>query len=153
MKKILDLQQIQSLIPHRPPFLFIDKIEIVETGVKGIGYKNVTINEPFFQGHFPDNPIFPGVLIIESMGQIAGCVVIDAFEEVAEVSHVYFMSADNVKFRKPVLPGDTLAVTTTKSRARGNVWKFNCIAQTVGCDDIVAEADVTAMIVKKNDNE
>lgn len=147
-KLIYDINKIQELIPHRYPFLFIDKAEILEPGVLGVGYKNVTCNEPYFVGHFPGNPVMPGVIIVEAMAQTSAVVVISKFDNPSEVSHVYFMSVEEAKFRKPVLPGDSLAIEAKMVRAHSKVWKFSCQAHVDG--EKVAEAMLTAMIVKKS---
>lgn len=142
----LDVKQIQKLIPHRYPMLLVDRLEQIETGESAVGIKNVTMNEWFFQGHFPDEPVMPGVLIVEAMAQTAGVVVMHA--EGSPDSHklVYFMSIDEARFRKPVLPGHRLELHVKKVRSRGPVWKFSGEAK-VG-DALMAEATFSAMIAE-----
>ena len=142
--KSADIQKLLSILPHRYPFLLIDKIIDIEGDNSATGIKNVTINEPHFMGHFPGNPIMPGVLIIEAMAQTAGAISIlsNGFDT---PSIVYFMTIDNAKFRKPVVPGDRLEIRVTKIKRRGNLSKYACVASVDGLK--VAEAEVTAMIV------
>jgi len=125
--------------------LLVDRIENLKLGEGAVGIKNVTVNEPFFQGHFPAKPIMPGVLIVEAMGQTAGVVVAKTMNLEQEGGLVYFMSMDGVKFRKLVQPGDVLKLHVEKDRARGNVWRFKGKAYVD--DSLVAEATFTAMIV------
>lgn len=133
-------------IPHRYPMLLIDRVEDIVRGESCTGVKNVTFNEPFFQGHFPNHPIMPGVLIIEAMAQTAATLVVDSLEGVDADSHVvYFMTIESGRFRKPVLPGDQLRIKVKKERQRGHVWKFQGEAY-VG-DTLCAEAIYTAMLV------
>ncbi|MBP5215910.1 MAG: 3-hydroxyacyl-ACP dehydratase FabZ [Alphaproteobacteria bacterium] len=146
--KIYDVKEIMKMIPHRYPFLLLDKLEIEEVGLKGIGTKNLTINEGFFQGHFPDDPIMPGVLQIEAMAQTAGCIVMSTDDNYAEQDcSVLFMSIDGVKFRKPVRPGDQLKMYLEKTKTRGNIFVFHGVSKVDG--QVVSEADLTAMIVRK----
>ena len=144
-----DIQQIMTLLPHRYPFLLIDKIINIDRDESGVGIKNVTINENFFQGHFPKFPVMPGVLIIEALAQTAGaiCVHNAGVTDIPQI--VFFMGIDNAKFRKPVLPGDTLHLHVKKVRNRGNVWRFRCEAKVNG--QTVAEAEISAMIVDPRD--
>ena len=141
---VYDTKQIMEMIPHRFPFLMIDRVIDVISDVSATGIKNVTIDEPFFQGHFPNHPIMPGVLIIEAMAQTAAVLVIHTTGK-AEGSLVYFMSVEQARFRKPVMPGDTLRLHVVKQHSRGNVWKFRSEAR-VGAD-LVAEAAYAAMIM------
>lgn len=141
----IDIQRIMEMIPHRYPFLLVDKIIDVVPGESCTGIKNVTINENFFQGHFPSKPVMPGVLIIEAMAQTCAILVVDTMGADAEGKLVYFMSIDKARFRKPVGPGDVVHIKVEALKARKNIWKFACNA-FVG-DDKVAEAEVTAMIV------
>jgi 3-hydroxyacyl-[acyl-carrier-protein] dehydratase len=141
----IDTLRIMELIPHRPPFLMIDKVIDVVAGERAIGVKNVTINEGYFQGHFPARPVMPGVLIIEAMAQTAAVLVVHTLGPVAQGKVVYFMSVDNARFRRPVLPGDTLKVHVTSLRHRGNVWKFEGQAKVDG--KLCAEATYAAMIM------
>ncbi|MEW6571725.1 MAG: 3-hydroxyacyl-ACP dehydratase FabZ [Nitrospirota bacterium] len=142
---MIDIKEIHKLLPHRYPFLMVDRIIEIEEGVKAKGLKNVTVNEEFFQGHFPGQPIMPGVLIIEAMAQVAGIL---AFRSGANTGKsVYFMSIEKAKFRKPVIPGDQMILEVTIVQSRGNVWKFSANAH-VG-EKIVAEAEFTAMVTDK----
>ncbi|MEQ9446041.1 MAG: 3-hydroxyacyl-ACP dehydratase FabZ [Rhodospirillaceae bacterium] len=143
--KTIDIHRIIEMIPHRDPFLLVDRVEDVISGESAVGVKNVTINEPFFQGHFPSRPVMPGVLIIEAMAQTAAVLVVDSLGAAAEGKLVYFMSIENARFRRPVEPGDQLKLTCSKVRQRANVWKFNGVAK-VG-DTVVAEATYAAMIM------
>ena len=143
----IDIHRIQEMIPHRYPFLLIDRLEDVVHGERAVGIKNVTINEPFFQGHFPQSPVMPGVLIIESMAQTSAVLVVHTLGKTAEGKLVYFMSVENARFRKPVGPGDQLKVHVFKDRSRGNVWKFRAEAKVDGT--LVAEATYSAMILDK----
>lgn len=145
--EVLSVQDIKQLIPHRYPMLMVDKVEVQQVGEAGVGIKNVTANEEYFQGHFPDNPIMPGVLIVEAMAQTAGVIVTHAQKSDETEKMVYFMSIEEAKFRKPVFPGDTLEFYVTKEQSRMNVWKFKGVAK-VG-DAVHAEAKFTAMIVDK----
>ncbi len=142
-----DIARIMEMIPHRYPFLMIDKIENVVTGTRATGIKNVSVNEWFFQGHFPDHKVMPGVLIIEAMAQTAASLVVHTLGEESEGKLVYFMSIDSARFRKPVHPGDRLLVDVEKQRSRGNVWKFNGKATVDGL--LVAESTFTAMILNE----
>ncbi|MBX6367507.1 MAG: 3-hydroxyacyl-ACP dehydratase FabZ [Rhodospirillales bacterium] len=141
----IGIERIMRMIPHRYPFLLIDKVVEVRPDNDAVGIKNVTINEPFFAGHFPQRPVMPGVLIIESMAQTAAVLVVQTLGAKAEGKLVYFMTVDNARFRKPVVPGDRLQVHVSKQRNRGSVWKFNGEA-FVG-DKLVAEATFAAMIL------
>lgn len=141
----LDLERIMEMIPHRYPFLLIDRIVEMELGKSATGLKNVTFNEPHFVGHFPGNPVMPGVLIIESMAQTAGVLVVATLGAKAEGKLVYFMSIDGARFRKPVVPGDKLLVAVKRVHHRRNVWKFACQAKVD--ETLVAEATITAMIM------
>jgi 3-hydroxyacyl-[acyl-carrier-protein] dehydratase len=141
----IDTLRIMELIPHRPPFLMIDKLVDVVAGERAIGVKNVTINDGFFQGHFPARPVMPGVLIIEAMAQTAAVLVVHTLGPMAQGKLVYFMSVDNARFRRPVVPGDTLKVHVTSLRHRGNVWKFEGQAKVDG--KLCAEATYAAMIM------
>ncbi len=140
-----DIARVMELLPHRYPFLMIDKIIEMNADISGIGVKNVTINEPFFAGHFPKKPVMPGVLLIEGMAQTAGGLVINNLAT-ARNELVYFMSIDKARFRKPVTPGDTVYFHVEKIRSRANVWKFKSLARVDGV--VVAEAEITAMITE-----
>ena len=141
----IDTLRIMELIPHRPPFLMIDKVVDVVAGERAIGVKNVTINDGFFQGHFPARPVMPGVLIIEAMAQTAAVLVVHTLVPMAQGKLVYFMSVDNARFRRPVVPGDCLHVRVAKQRHRGNVWRFEGRAEVRG--QLMAEAVFAAMIM------
>ena len=141
----IDVLRIMEMIPHRHPFLMIDKVVDVVTNVRATGIKNVSINENFFQGHFPTRPVMPGVLIIEAMAQTAAVLVVHTLGPESEGKLVYFMSVDNARFRRPVFPGDRLDVHVIKQRHRGNVWKFEGRAK-VGAN-LMAEAVFAAMIL------
>ena len=145
--KIYNIEDIMNFLPHRYPFLLVDRLEVEVPGEKGIGIKNVTMNEEFFQGHFPGNPVMPGVLQIEAMAQTAGALVVAASGENAgdKKISVLFMSIDGVKFRKPVKPGDQLSMHVEKIQARRNVFVFR--GKSMVDDKVVSEAEFTAMIV------
>ena len=143
----IDVQRIKELIPHRYPFLLVDLIKSLVPYESAVGIKNVSINESFFQRHFPERPVMPGVLIIEAMAQTAGCLVVESLGKQSEGKLVYFMSIENARFRKPVVPGDRLIINVEKTRERGNVFK---VGGKVYVDEIVvAEASFSAMIVDK----
>ena len=139
-----DLELIKRIIPHRYPMLLIDKVTDIVLGESAVGHKNVTANEPHFQGHFPRFPVMPGVLIIESMAQTASIMVGLTNDLVDNDVLVYFMSLDKAKFRKMVVPGDVLRIEITTIRSGAKIWKFNGVAK-VG-DEIAAQAEFTAMI-------
>ena len=143
--RTVDILQIMAAIPHRYPFLMIDRMVEVVTGASAIGIKNVTVNEPFFQGHFPAKPVMPGVLIIEAMAQTAAALVVLTLGDDFEGKLVYFMTIENAKFRRPVVPGDQLRIHVNKERSRGNVYKFRGVARVDGVS--VAEANYSAMIM------
>ncbi|HBU98717.1 MULTISPECIES: 3-hydroxyacyl-ACP dehydratase FabZ [Thalassospira] len=140
----VDIQRIMEMIPHRYPFLLIDKVIDIAPGESATGIKNVTMNEPQFTGHFPQQPIMPGVLIIESMAQTAAILVVQTLGEGAEGKLVYFMSIDSARFRKPVTPGDVMHIHVVKKQSRGPVWKFESQVKVDG--QVVAEATIAAMI-------
>lgn len=141
----IDIQRIMEMIPHRHPFLMIDKVVDVVANQRATGVKNVSINENYFQGHFPARPVMPGVLIIEAMAQTAAVLVVHTLGRESEGKLVYFMSVDNARFRRPVFPGDRLDVRVIKQRNRGNVWKFE--GQAKVASNVVAEAVFAAMIL------
>lgn len=143
----VDIARIMHAIPHRYPFLMIDRVVDVVRNRSAIGIKNVSVNESFFQGHFPGHPVMPGVLIIESMAQTAAVLVVETLGPEAAGKVVYFMSVEGAKFRRPVHPGDQLRIHVTKDRNRGNVWKFNAVARVDGVS--VAEATYAAMIMDR----
>ncbi len=142
---MMNIKEIQKLLPHRYPFLLVDRIIEIQPGVKAVGIKNVTVNEGFFQGHFPEQPIMPGVLIIEAMAQVAGIL---AFRSGAsDGKSVYFMSIEKAKFRKPVVPGDQLRLEVNILQQRGNVWKF--AGNALVDEKVAAEAEFTAMVTDR----
>ena len=141
----IDIAGIMAAIPHRYPMLLIDRIVDVVYGESAVGIKNVSVNEAFFTGHFPNHPVMPGVLIVEIMAQTAAVLVVETLGPDARGKVVYFMSVEGAKFRRPVVPGDQLRVHVEKQRRRGNVWKFQGIARVD--DTVVAEAVYTAMIM------
>jgi 3-hydroxyacyl-[acyl-carrier-protein] dehydratase len=143
----VDIAGIMHAIPHRYPFLMIDRVVDMVRNHSAIGIKNVSVNENFFQGHFPGHPVMPGVLIIESMAQTAAVLVVVSLGPEAAGRVVYFMSVEGAKFRRPVVPGDQLRIHVTKERHRGNVWKFAAVARVDGVT--VAEATYAAMIMDK----
>jgi 3-hydroxyacyl-[acyl-carrier-protein] dehydratase len=143
--KVIDIDRVMQLIPHRYPFLMVDRVIDLIPDVSAIGVKQVSIAEPHFQGHFPRKPVMPGVLIIESMAQTAAVLVVETLGPSAEGKLVYFMSVDDARFRRPVVPGDTLYIHVFKDRQRGNVWKFRAEAKVA--DVLVAEATYAAMIM------
>lgn len=139
-----DIRRVMALLPHRYPFLLIDRMYDLNGDESAVGVKNVTINEPFFEGHFPDFPVMPGVLIIEGLAQTAGALCVHSLGEGYVAQLVYFMGIDKAKFRKPVLPGDQLHYHVRKIRNRGRVWRFACVAKVDG--KVVAEAEISAML-------
>jgi len=143
-KREINIERILEMIPHRYPFLLVDKIVEYTPDESAVGLKNVTINEPHFTGHFPGKPIMPGVLIIEAMAQTSALLVIETLGKEIEGKLVYFMSIENAKFRKIVSPGDTLMIHVQKIQSRGAVWKLDAEAKVEG--QKVAEATITAMI-------
>ena len=144
--ELIDTKRIMEMIPHRFPFLMVDRVINVTPNVGATGIKNVTANEAQFQGHFPNLPIMPGVLIIESMAQTSAIVVVATLGQEAEGRAVYFMSVENARFRKPVIPGDTLLVNVEKRAQRGGVWKF--FAEVRVDEVVVAEGTITAMLTE-----
>ena len=142
----MNIEDILEAIPHRYPFLMIDRVVDVVPGEGAIGIKNVSINESYFQGHFPSRPVMPGVLIIESMAQTAAVLVVATLGSAMAGKLVYFMSLDDCRFRRPVVPGDQLFVHVAKKHRRRNVWKFT--ARAVVEDQTVAEATYSAMIME-----
>ncbi len=145
-EKVYNIDEIMKMLPHRYPFLLVDRLIVEEPGEKGIGIKNLTMNEQFFQGHFPNNPIMPGVLQIEAMAQTAGCIVMAAQGDYETNKHsVLFMSVDGVKFRKPVRPGDQLKMHLEKIKVRRNIFVFKGVSKVD--DQVVSEAELTAMII------
>lgn len=144
---LADVKDIMKMIPHRYPILLVDRLLEFVPGESAVGLKNVTMNEPHFMGHFPSEPVMPGVLIIEAMAQTAALVVVKTMGEEAEGKLVYFMTIDNAKFRKPVVPGDSMHIHVQKTQSRGPVWKFTGKAIVDG--KVCAEASFGAMIADK----
>jgi 3-hydroxyacyl-[acyl-carrier-protein] dehydratase len=145
--KTIDITRIMRLLPHRYPFLLIDKLIHVQGEEQGTAIKNVTINEPFFQGHFPGKPVMPGVLLIEAMAQTAGAMVLEHLGDEHAGKLVFFMSIDKARFRKPVLPGDTVHFHVKLSHKRPPVWKYWAEAHVEGKK--VAEAEIGAMLMNE----
>ncbi len=143
----MDVNEIMKILPHRYPFLMVDRIVEVDPGVRCVGIKNVTINEPFFQGHFPGHPVMPGVLIVEAMAQVAGIMAYLASDEATRKKVTYFMSIDNAKFRRPVFPGDQLRIEITTTFNRRGIWGVDGKA-FVG-DSLVTEAALKATFAEK----
>lgn len=139
-----DIARVMELLPHRYPFLLVDRIYDMNGDQSAVGLKNVTINEPFFQGHFPQYPVMPGVLIIEGLAQTAGALCVHSLGEGYKAELVYFMGIDRAKFRRPVVPGDQLHYHVRKIRNRGRVWKFYGEAKVNG--EVAAEAEISAML-------
>ncbi len=139
-----DVARIMQMIPHRYPFLMIDRVVKMQANKGAVGIKNVSIGEPYFQGHFPGSPVMPGVLIVEAMAQTAAVLVVHTLGPESEGKLVYFMSIDSCRFRRPVFPGDQLQIEVAKERNRGPVWKFHGVGK-VG-DRLVAEAVFAAMV-------
>ncbi|MGN7438452.1 MAG: 3-hydroxyacyl-ACP dehydratase FabZ [Alcanivorax sp.] len=146
----LNIQDIMKMIPHRYPILLVDRIIELDPGQSAVSVKNVTMNEPQFMGHFPGHPVMPGVLIIEAMAQTAGLVVVHHMGEEAQGKVVYFMTIDNARFRRPVVPGDQMLIHVEKVQSRGPVWKFKGKATVDG--KVCAEATYSAMITDKDPN-
>lgn len=145
----VDIQQIMKLLPHRYPFLLIDRIIDIDEDRSAIGIKNVTASEPHFQGHFPHRPIMPGVLMIEGMAQTAGAIGVKALR-LDKPALIFFMTIDNAKFRRPVVPGDVLEYHVNLQKRRGNVRRYSCVAM-VGSEK-VAEAELTAMLSSEDED-
>jgi 3-hydroxyacyl-[acyl-carrier-protein] dehydratase len=141
-----DIQMIQRILPHRYPFLLVDRVEEIDGTNAAVGYKNVTMNEPHFQGHFPGTPIMPGVTIVEAMAQTAGVMIGVALEQQDTEMLIYFMSIDNCKFRRKVIPGDVLRmdVKTLRGKPGGKIWRFSGVATVDG--EMAAEAEFMAMV-------
>lgn len=144
----VDVTRIMEMIPHRYPFLLVDRILEIVPGESAVGLKNVTMNEPHFMGHFPGHPVMPGVLIVEAMAQTAALVVVESLGKRAEGKIVYFMTIDSARFRKPVTPGDALHIHVKKTQSRANVWRFE--GQAVVDGHVCAEATFSAMITDKS---
>ena len=147
MKTVYDIQKIMGFLPHRYPFILVDRIIELVPGERVVGLKNVTINEPFFQGHFPGTPVMPGVLIVEAMAQAGGVLVYISRSEENSKGLIYFMGIDKARFRQPVIPGDQLILEIMWTRRRGNVSRMSGKATVDGT--LVAEAEVMAMMEEK----
>ena len=143
MQQVMSIEDIMKVLPHRYPFLLVDRIIEVEEKKRIVGIKNVTINEPFFQGHFPGFPVMPGVLIIEAMAQVGGMLMMGGMEDAAQ-KVVYFISLDNVRWRRPVKPGDQIRFEIDVVQIRGHVCKMRGLAKVDG--ELAAEADMAAMV-------
>jgi 3-hydroxyacyl-[acyl-carrier-protein] dehydratase len=145
----VDVIEIKRMIPHRYPFLMIDRVVNIDPGKSAVGIKNVTANEPHFEGHFPSQPVMPGVLIVEAMAQSAAVLVVRTLDVIDHDMLVYFMTIDGTKFRRTVVPGDTVELHVSVLRRRGKVWKFSGEGR-VG-DEVCAESEFTAMIMDPDD--
>jgi 3-hydroxyacyl-[acyl-carrier-protein] dehydratase len=141
---MIEIKEIMNILPHAYPFLLVDRIVEMELGKRIVGIKNVTYNEPFFSGHFPNRPIMPGVLIVEAMAQTAGVLAFKSMADENQKKPVYFLGMDNVRFRKPVIPGDQLRLELEVTRHRQSIWGFKGKAFVDG--KLVAEADLLAML-------
>jgi 3-hydroxyacyl-[acyl-carrier-protein] dehydratase len=148
---MMDVTEIASILPHRYPFLLVDRIVEMELSRRIVGIKNVTMNEPYFQGHFPDFPIMPGVLIIESMAQVAGVLAFKSSPSEHAGKLVYFIGIDRAKFRKPVLPGDQLRIEIEILQERAPFWKMKGVAFVEG--KVVAEAILSAMLGERKERK
>ena len=146
----LDVEQIKKLLPHRAPFLFVERLTDIVPNESAVGHKAVSYNEPHFQGHFPDFAVMPGVLIVEAMAQTAGALVVHSLGKAGTDRKVYFMTIDKARFRKPVKPGDMLRFPVKAVRHRGPVWRFE--GQAFVGNDLCAEAEFSAMIFGDNEN-
>lgn len=144
---VADISRVMQMIPHRYPMLLVDRVVDMHRDQSAVGIKNVTINEPYFQGHFPTRPVMPGVMIIESMAQTAAVLVVHTLGPESEGKLVYFMTVDDARFRRPVVPGDRMHIHVTRERRRGNVWKFS--AKVMVDDQLAAEASFAAMILDR----
>ena len=149
MKNEILLNEIKELIPHRDPFLFLDKLFNIEKLTSATGYKIFTANEPFFKGHFPEKAVVPGVILVEMMAQTAAALIAYSIKDETFDKSVYLMNISDTKFRKPVFPGDEVYAYVKASRSRGRVWKFNGIARDK-VDNIIAESTWSATIMDKN---
>lgn len=149
-KLVLDVEQIKQLLPHRAPFLFIERLTDIVPNESATAYKAVSYNEPHFQGHFPHMAVMPGVLIVEALAQAAGALVMHSLGLSAERRLVYFMTIDKARFRKPVVPGDTLRMPVKAIQRRGPVWRFE--GQAFVGDKLCAEAEYSAMIAEGSQN-
>jgi 3-hydroxyacyl-[acyl-carrier-protein] dehydratase len=144
---MLDINQIMKILPHRPPFLLVDRVTELEPGKRIVALKNVSINEPFFPGHFPGHPVMPGVLIVEAMAQAACILAIESSDESVRSKVTYFVGIDNAKFRKPVFPGDQLRLEIEAISSRRGIWTFT--GRTYVEDKLVTEAELKATFADK----
>jgi 3-hydroxyacyl-[acyl-carrier-protein] dehydratase len=144
---VMDIKEISKLLPHRYPFLLVDRVTEIEVGKKLVGYKNVTANEDFFNGHFPGHPVMPGVLILEALAQAAALLAFKSTSYSSDDVVVYLMAIDNAKFRKPVVPGDKLVLTVEVLKTKGPIWKQKGVATVDG--SVVAEGEFLATVAKK----
>ncbi len=145
---MLDINDIMKILPHRPPFLLVDRVTELETGKRIVALKNVTMNEPFFPGHFPGHPVMPGVLIIEALAQAACILAIMSSDESVRSQVTYFAAIDNARFRKPVIPGDQLSLEIEATACKRGIWIFNAKALVDG--KLVTEAELKATFADKN---
>lgn len=146
--KPIDITRIMEMIPHRYPILLVDRLIDYVAGESAVGLKNVTMNEPHFMGHFPGVPVMPGVLIVEAMAQTSALLVVQTLGKQAEGKVVYFMTIDDCRFRKPVVPGDSLHIHVEKIKQRGQIWKFKCVAKVGSV--VCAEAVISAMLTDQD---
>ena len=144
---MLDINEIMKILPHRPPFLLVDRVLEVENGKRIVAYKNVTMNEPFFPGHFPGHPVMPGVLIVEALAQAACILAIVSSDESARSKVTYFVGIENAKFRKPVFPGDQLRLEVEAVGCKRGIWTFKALAKVD--DKLVTEAELRATFADK----
>jgi 3-hydroxyacyl-[acyl-carrier-protein] dehydratase len=144
---LMTIGDIQALLPHRYPFLLVDRVTAITPGEKLTGYKNVTVNEPFFNGHFPGHPVMPGVLILEALAQAAGILAYKSSEMTPEQKVTYLMAIDGAKFRRPVVPGDRLTLDVEVVRHKGDIWKTKGTATVDG--KVAAEAEFLATVVDR----
>lgn len=144
----VDVKRLMELLPHRAPMLMIEKVTDIVPRVSATGIKSVSINEPYFAGHFPGHPVMPGVLIVEAMAQTAGALVVHSLNGANQEKIVYFMTIDKARFRHPVVPGDQLIIPVKVQRSRGPVWRFSGEAYVNG--KLCAEAEYSAMIIQPN---